>query len=303
MTPLDRLPEAVQFATVPLLNARLVEGAENLIDGFAVRPSDEAVRTMQAPQGFPPALSDHAILTYQGLGSGLVCFDSAFIQRAELLLALIELKLQARLWYPFIEAEARMDAGPNPDSYFRIGSTAILPSAGDFQRPPDDMVELYADDLAAVAHAYGNLRKDLKAERRARLAILRWSRARRRSADEDAVIDAWIGLEALYCDDIESIRVEAAARIAQYIVMGTDGSGRTAVAFDLTRSLAFKWAYQAYGVRSRIVHGDLVQGKGLEIARGRSEELLESTLRSLVFGGELSGLRGRQLQDAFYATI
>lgn len=79
---------------------------------------------------------------------------------------------------------------------------------------------------------------------RARIALRRFSRGYGRG-DDDALVDFWIGLEALFSDGASEIAYKAAMRIAYYI--GQDGPHRA----RLFRSLK-----DSYHIRSALVHGD-----------------------------------------------
>lgn len=79
---------------------------------------------------------------------------------------------------------------------------------------------------------------------RTSVALTRFARGYGR-ADDDAVIDLWIGLEALFTDREGEITYKAAMRIAHYV-----GD------HPATRQFLFRALKRSYTVRSDLVHGD-----------------------------------------------
>ncbi len=78
---------------------------------------------------------------------------------------------------------------------------------------------------------------------RTRIALLRFRRGYG-SGDDDALIDLWIGLEALFSDGAGEITYKAAMRIAHYVGRGA-GDQR----------FLFRALKASYDVRSALVHG------------------------------------------------
>jgi hypothetical protein len=81
------------------------------------------------------------------------------------------------------------------------------------------------------------------------LALRRWESSLLRASDEDRLIDAWIGLEALLLGVQEGeLSFRAAVRLAEFL--GTSGVDRKDI-YDTTR-ISYKW-------RSAIVHGGSIK--------------------------------------------
>lgn len=81
--------------------------------------------------------------------------------------------------------------------------------------------------------------------------------------------------------------------------MGLHAVRRQAVAYDLALQTAYDWAYEAYGVRSHIIHRNPIDRENLAQARRRSEALLQATLRRLIFGGEMGSFKPKALEQAY----
>ena len=123
------------------------------------------------------------------------------------------------------------------------GQYTLSPSDPDLDEIPKDArvwinAKEYADlrilHRAAIRSKVGSTR----------IALRRFARGHGRD-DDDAVIDLWIGLEAMFSDREGEITYKAAMRIAHYV--GVLPSERT---------FLFRCLKRSYNVRSELVHGD-----------------------------------------------
>lgn len=105
---------------------------------------------------------------------------------------------------------------------------------------------------------------------RLRIAIRRFNQSQRRDDDTDALIDLWIGLEALFSDSPADVTYKIAMRAALFIE--EKGEPRR----DL-----FKQLKDGYVIRSDLVHG---RRHPAEVAQVRSmaHEVLRESLRRLL---------------------
>ncbi len=137
---------------------------------------------------------------------------------------------------------------------------------------PDDIWLHFTDDLVAplqTAHAAVLATKD----DRIRIALARFRRSRA-SGGDDALIDNWIGLEALFGDRTGEITYKAAMRIAWYL--GADSE---------SRARWFEQSKKSYGARSRIVHGD--RPADTQDAREMARDGLRLALLKILTDGQL----------------
>lgn len=281
-----------QRAFIALLNARLEDGEFSFEDGFKLQRWPKEPPRMPLLQGYPAPVPDPAALCYERSGTGLLCFDREFLANARLLLALIELRARCRLWFSFVLAEAE-DLKPS-DGRFFLAAQTVLPNYGDLDNYPDPEICLYRDELEAVARVRPALTQESKAARTAGIAVRRWASCRERLDDQDAVLDAWIGLEGIYLRRDDTKRELVSRRIACYVTKDVTGKSRES-ASDVVAKKAYAWAFDAYGVRSKIIHGNSVDPAAAREARWHSESLLARTLLPLLFDDELKHFNPKKL--------
>ncbi len=95
-----------------------------------------------------------------------------------------------------------------------------------------------------IVNTWGNIQA-LPANSRIRLALRRWGNLSERFHEDDAMIDYWIALEALFVpESTQEVRYRASLRVAAFI--GATTEERVRVYKDLRNS---------YDLRSAIVHG------------------------------------------------
>jgi len=101
-----------------------------------------------------------------------------------------------------------------------------------------------------------------------RLALRRWDMVAERVGNEDALIDYWIAIEALFAPDSASeVRFRVSLRVSAFI--GTSPQEREGIYKDLRDS---------YDLRSRIVHGGVVNTQ----KRVQLEEKTRAYLRTIL---------------------
>jgi hypothetical protein len=108
---------------------------------------------------------------------------------------------------------------------------------------PDEVKLHFASDMVPTAQLVHTAALATDHDR-TRMGLARFSRGYG-SGRDDALIDHWIGLEALFGDRSGEITYKAAMRIARYVGRGASD-----------RQFLFHALKTSYGVRSALVHGD-----------------------------------------------
>jgi hypothetical protein len=131
--------------------------------------------------------------------------------------------------------------------------------------------EFLAHDLDRLRGLVGSLVSGPQAEQ-VWLALRRFDAAYERARAEDKLIDYWVALEALFLKGSEQqeLSYRAALRIARFLGEGAE-----------QRVELFKTMKRSYGVRSRVVHGELPKADAGQVASD-TEEILRRALRAEV---------------------
>ena len=117
-------------------------------------------------------------------------------------------------------------------------SSSLLPR----RLGPQDLIDPSMQQ--EIVNTWGNIQV-LPANSRIRLALRRWGNLSERFHEDDAMIDYWIALEALFVpESTQEVRYQASLRVAAFI--GSTTEERVRVYKDLRNS---------YDLRSAIVHG------------------------------------------------
>jgi hypothetical protein len=128
-----------------------------------------------------------------------------------------------------------------------------------------DVDDRIAGDLPVMFLGQNQI-KDARFE----LALRRFNLAHERGNHDDALIDFWVGLEALFSDSNADVSFKASFRIAYFI--GKDGKDKKSV---------FKRLRNSYKVRSKLVHG-VEHPSDTFPARSAAEDALRRGLAQMI---------------------
>lgn len=143
------------------------------------------------------------------------------------------------------------------------------------------MPPVSADQLAILPEVFksaSKLSKGSKADKATRLALRRLSLADLRDDEDDKLVDACIGIEALLSNDSIEIAHKIATRGAVVLA--------TRVAQPVDAQSAFRMFKAVYNRRSELVHGTAKEAKAifkLNDGEARTSALAEFLLRKLLF--------------------
>jgi hypothetical protein len=175
-----------------------------------------------------------------------------------------------RPWYPF--------------SLSRNGINRFS-SAFDPHDPPRQ-IHLSLADVQVLARQTMILRESSSVAGRVRLALSRHLLSFERDIFEDAVLDLWIGLEALFFERGESLSFRGCSAIADFL------------STKESRVRIFRIAKQSYDVRSRIVHGDKVDMQVLAQMEGTTRGLLREALQKILAFPSLSKFESHHVRQS-----
>lgn len=152
-------------------------------------------------------------------------------------------------------------------SGIRLGGSVRPPI---FRGPKYQLTDEVANEAREVL---GLLEQDeIREDRSFQLALRRFNQGYERLNHNDAIIDCWVALEALFLPDSrQELRYRASLRIARFLGVDSD-----------ERIRLFRGAKDSYDLRSAIVHGaDLPDNETRDIA-STTEHLLRRALRRWV---------------------
>jgi hypothetical protein len=155
-------------------------------------------------------------------------------------------------------------------------STRAYPPSFEMHRWLQPVETIGVGEAERVATVFSSLQ--VTKENKIRIALKRLNRCYVRADEEDTIIDAAIGLEALLADDSkEGIVHRLAMRIAAL--------ARVSPALRLAPPDVFRTVKQIYDYRSRLVHGDSSASKRREITLpgGARERTVDLAVRYLRF--------------------
>jgi len=275
---------------LPLLNVRIDQTRE-LGNGVSIAIWDREPIVAPTYQGYTDPAKPHAALVIidSDVSHGLGCFDNTVRSRLIFSLALVELATGGQAWIHQIVSETQQYNG---EGHCIIGSYSTMPSYGDHQRSPSPVIDLLPEDIERIRTASTILMSNSDAARRASLALRRWYSSRERPIVEDALLDTWIGLEAIFVLRSEPKRETASRRISRFLAGQPVQSGRH------SESTLYEYAYDAYDHRSCIVHGDVTKRDPI-LAACQSEQMLRDTLILTVYRATLDSIEQAALKRIY----
>lgn len=202
------------------------------------------------------------------------------------LMALIGLGSRDPLWTPFCEEQFHQG---NKHDY------TIAEISGTY-RPSDRVngIGVTKRFIRGLRKAWPKVVNESKHHRKVRLSLGRWARASNPQLfSEDRLMDAWVGLEALFTENESELSLKAAIRIAQFLKK------------DYKRSNLIMAMRSAYAVRSRVAHGEMIrESDELHINANRSSEILRMALLRLLFKNiDIAKFQPKQLEDDFISSV
>lgn len=162
------------------------------------------------------------------------------------------------------------------DPFLDNGYLALSPGSADASTGP--AVSLSAEDLDSLRNIWIGVQQVAQRHSNLALALTRFDSAMTRAPSDDRLVDAWIALESLFTPDSNAeLSYRASIRIPAYL--GGDAKER------LARHGMVK---DSYGLRSKIVHGNLAAAKlrpeQTQLIDGTVDLLRRSLLRAVTEG-------------------